>query len=104
MRRPGDAAVRRLTFDVRPFRDVLEARGGWNTLAQLARDPSDRVTAGPTRLDGVRVIGVDEHRWAHTRHADGDGYVTVIVDLTDVVAGHGPARLLDLVPVAPPQR
>jgi len=52
VRRPGDAAVRRLTFDVRPFRDVLEARGGWNTLAQLVRDPSDRVinTARPGRV------------------------------------------------------
>lgn len=41
--RPGDAAVRGLTFDIRPYRDVLEARGGWNSLAQLVRDPSDRV-------------------------------------------------------------
>ena len=54
-------------------------------------------TAGPARLDGVRVIGVDEHRWAHTRHAAGDGYVTVIVDLTGVVEQTGRARLLDLV-------
>jgi transposase len=45
----------------------------------------------------VRVIGVDEHRWAHTRHAAGDGYVTVIVDLTAVVDGSGRARLLGLV-------
>lgn len=41
---PGDAVVRRLTFDVRGFRDVLESRGGWNLLAQLVRDPADRVT------------------------------------------------------------
>jgi transposase len=52
---------------------------------------------GPARLDGVRVIGVDEHRWAHTRHAAGEGFVTVIVDLTGVVEGSGRARLLDLV-------
>src|SRR4029079_1982834 len=38
---------------------------------------------GPARLDGVRVIGVDEHRWAHTRHAAGEGFVPVIVDPTD---------------------
>lgn len=43
------------------------------------------------------MIGVDEHRWAHTRRAAGDGYVTVIVDLTPVFDGTGPARLLDLV-------
>ena len=46
----------------------------------------------------MRVIGVDEHRWSHTRRAAGDGYVTVIVDLTPVLAGTGRARLLDLVP------
>lgn len=54
-----------------------------------------------TRLDGVRVIGVDEHRWAHTRHAAGENYVTVIVDLTPrarelgprPVARPGPRRL-----------
>ena len=54
------------------------------------------VAAGTDRLDGVRVIGVDEHRWSHTRHSD--GFVTVIIDLTPVLAGTGPARLLDLVP------
>ncbi len=40
----SDVVVRRVTLDVRPFRDVLEARGGWNLLAQLVRDPADRVT------------------------------------------------------------
>jgi transposase len=44
------------------------------------------------------VIGVDEHRWAHVRSAQADGFVTVITDLTDVLTGQGPARLLDLVP------
>jgi transposase len=49
----------------------------------------------PRRLDGVQVIGVDEHAWRHTRR--GDKYVTVIIDLTPVRAGTGPARLLDMV-------
>jgi transposase len=56
------------------------------------------LSAGPARLDGVRVIGVDEHKWSHVLGADADGFVTVITDLTSVVAGHGPARLLDMVP------
>ena len=34
----------------------------------------------PTRLEGVRVVGVDEHVWRHTRV--GDKYVTVVIDLT----------------------
>ena len=36
----------------------------------------------PHRFDRVRVIGVDEHCWRHTRR--GDKYVTVIIDLTSI--------------------
>ncbi|SDN99705.1 Transposase [Klenkia soli] len=49
----------------------------------------------PSRFDGVTTLGVDEHVWRHTRR--GDKYVTVIIDLTAVRAGTGPARLLDTV-------
>src|SRR5947207_959674 len=49
----------------------------------------------PGRFDGVAVVGVDAHAWRHTRR--GDKYVTVIIDLTAVRAGTGPARLLDMV-------
>jgi hypothetical protein len=49
----------------------------------------------PARFDGVRVIGVDEHVWRHTRK--GDKYVTVIIDLTPIRDGMGPSRLLDMV-------
>ena len=71
----------------------------WDTVNSIAVEATRMLlVADTTRLDGVRVIGVDEHRWAHTRGADGEGYVTVIVDLTPVVAGTGRARLLDLVP------
>lgn len=43
----------------------------------------------------MRAIGVDEHVWRHTRR--GDKYVTVIIDLTPIREGTGPARLLDMV-------
>ncbi len=49
----------------------------------------------PARFDGVRVLGVDEHVWRRTRR--GDKYVTVIIDLTPIRDGTGPARLLDMV-------
>ena len=49
----------------------------------------------PGRFDDVAVIGVDEHCWRHTRR--GDKYVTVIIDLTPIRDGTGPARLLDMV-------
>ena len=48
----------------------------------------------PGRLHGVRVLGVDEHCWRHTRR--GDKFVTVIIDLTPVRDGTGAARLLDM--------
>ena len=65
----------------------------WDTINTIAVEATTELlaTAGPARLDGVRVIGVDEHRWAHTRHAAEDGYVTVIVDLTAVVEQIGPS-------------
>jgi hypothetical protein len=47
------------------------------------------------RFDGVKVIGVDEHVGRHTRK--GEKYVTVIIDLTGIRDGTGPARLLDMV-------
>ena len=56
------------------------------------------VATDTTRLDGVRVIGVDEHRCSHARRPGEDGYVTVIIDVTTVLKGTGRARLLDLVP------
>jgi transposase len=65
----------------------------WNTAndAVLA-EGQRRLIADPARLDGVRVVGVDEHVWRHTRR--GDKYVTVIIDLTPVRDGTGPSRLL----------
>ena len=46
------------------------------------------------RRDTGTVRG-DEHVWRHTRR--GDKYVTVIIDLTGIRDGTGPARLLDMV-------
>ena len=68
----------------------------WDTANDAVLAEGRRVLiADPDRLDGVAVIGVDEHAWRHTRK--GDKYVTVIIDLTAVRAGTGPARLLNMV-------
>jgi transposase len=68
----------------------------WNTANDAVLAEGKRVlTDDPGRLDGVRVIGVDEHVWRHTRR--GDKYVTVIIDLAPIRDGTGPARLLDMV-------
>ncbi|MGE3845164.1 MAG: ISL3 family transposase, partial [Vicinamibacterales bacterium] len=68
----------------------------WNTANAAVLAEGRRVLIDdPHRFDGVKVLGVDEHAWQHTRR--GDKYVTVIIDLTPVREGTGPARLLDMV-------
>jgi hypothetical protein len=53
----------------------------WDTANNAVLDEGRRVLiSDPHRLDGVRVVGVDEHAWRHTRR--GYKYVTVIIDLT----------------------
>lgn len=79
--------VRRLTVDVRGLRDVLESRGGWNLLAALVREPSDRVTNAVFRAtmarpapDGTGPVGAVLE--------DGDVDVEVcVVGEGDTVAG-----------------
>ena len=68
----------------------------WNTANDAVLAEGKRVLiSDPGRFDGVQVIGVDEHVWRHTRR--GDRFVTVVIDLTAVRQGSGPARLLDMV-------
>jgi transposase len=68
----------------------------WDTANDAVLGEGQRVLiADPARFEGVQVIGVDEHVWRHTRY--GDKYVTVVIDLTPVRDGTGPARLLDMV-------
>lgn len=76
---------------------VAEGLGvAWNTANDAVLAEGKRVLIEDEhRLDGVAVVGVDEHVWRHTRR--GDKYVTVIIDLTPVRDRTGPARLLDMV-------
>ena len=68
----------------------------WNTANDAVLAEGRRVLINdPARFDGVTTIGVDEHVWRHTRR--GDKYVTVVIDLTGIREGTGPARLLDMV-------
>jgi len=69
---------------------------GWHTANSAVLAEGRRVLiSDPARLQNVAVIGVDEHAWRHTRF--GEKYVTVVIDLTPVRHGTGPARLLDMV-------
>lgn len=76
---------------------VAEGLGvAWDTANNAVLAEGKRLLINdPTRFEGVKVIGVDGHVWRHTRR--GDKYVTVIIDLTPVRDGAGPARLLDMV-------
>jgi transposase len=76
---------------------VAEGLGvAWNTANDAVLAEGKRVLIDDDkRFDGVKVLGVDEHVWRHTRR--GDKYVTVVIDLTPVRDGAGPARLLDMV-------
>ena len=96
-RRCARYILRRLMLDRMTIAAVARELGlSWDTVNTIAMDATQMIVAADTtRLDGVRVIGVDEHRWSHTRHTD--GFVTVIIDLTPVLDGTGRARLLDLV-------
>jgi transposase len=75
---------------------VAEGLGvAWNTANDAVLAEGQRVLIDDAgRFDGVTTVGVDEHVWRHTRR--GDKYVTVIIDLTPIRHGTGPARLLDM--------
>lgn len=68
----------------------------WNTANDAVLAEGRRLLIDhPTRLNGVSVVGVDEHVWRHTRRSD--RYVTVVIDLTPVSTATGPSRLLAMV-------
>ena len=77
---------------------ISQALGvSWNTANTAVLAEGERsLINDPTRCEGVRVIGVDEHVWRHTPY--GDKYVTVILDLTPIRDRSGPSRLLDMIP------
>jgi transposase len=98
---PRSATTRRCArYVLRRLISAIAAELGvsWHTVSSIAmRATADLMaTAGPNRLAGVRVIGVDEHRWA-PRRVGAAGFVTLIIDLTPTHDQSGPARLLDLV-------
>lgn len=98
-RRCARYVLRRLMIDRTTVSAIAAELGlSWHTVSSIAmRTVTELIaTAGPDRLTGVRVIGVDEHRWA-PRRLGAAGFVTLIIDLTPTHDRTGPARLLDLV-------
>jgi transposase len=93
--------LQRLAVDRMSVSATAKALGvGWELVNQIAGDACRQlVYDNPSHLDGVRILGVDEHVWKHIRKpGDPSNLVTILVDLTPLVDGHGPARLLDIRP------
>ena len=90
-------ALRALVVDHLTVSRVAAGLGvSWHTAnAAVLAEGKRRLIDDPARFDGIRVIGIDEHVWRHTRR--GDKFVTVIIDLTPIREGMGPSRLLDMV-------
>ena len=99
-RRTAGWILGRLACDKMPVSAVATALGlSWDVVNSLALSTvRQMVYDQPGHLDRVRVLGVDEHKWKHVRGQGDPSFVTVIVDLTPVIDGTGPARLLDMVP------
>jgi transposase len=98
-RRCARYVLRRLMIDRTTISAIAAELGlSWHTVSTIAmRTVATLIdAAGTDRLAGVRVIGVDEHRWAPRRRGTA-GFVTLIIDLTPVHDHRGPARLLDMV-------
>lgn len=80
---------------------VVKALGvGWDVVNSLAHSAVKHLVHGQfghLDVDGVRILGVDEHKWKHVRGRGDPSFVTVVVDLTPVIDGTGPARFLDMV-------
>ena len=70
----------------------------WTTVNQIALAAARRLVYTSGHLGGVRHPGVDEHKWKHVRGQGDSSWVTVLIDLTPVIDGTGPARLLDMIP------
>lgn len=70
----------------------------WHTLWDAVEVEAARRVTDPARLDGVTVLGVDEHIWRPSKTGDAARAVTGMVDLTRDEHGCLHARLLDVVP------
>lgn len=93
--------LQRLAIDRMSVAATAKALGvGWELVNQVAVDACRQlVYDNPSHLDGVRILGVDEHVRKHTRKpGQPSNLVTILVDLTPLADGRGPARLLDIRP------
>ena len=93
-RRSTRRILQRLAIDRTSVSAVAEALGlGWDLVNELAISKiRTMVYDRPGHFDRVRVLAMGEHKWKHVRGDGSHSFVTVLVDLTPVVDGTGPAR------------
>ena len=85
--------LQRLAIDRMSVSATAKALGiGWDLVNQVALDACRQlVYDDPHHLDGVRILGVDEHVWKHTRKpGQPSNLVTILVDLTPWSTAVGP--------------
>ena len=92
--------LQRLAIDKMSISAIAKSlKVSWDTVNTAAAELTrELVFNTPGHLDGVRYLGIDEHKWKHRRGQGDPDFVTVLVDLTPVIDGIGPARLLDMLP------
>ena len=77
---------------------------GWRTVWESILPLLEAADQNASRVDGVAILGVDEHVWHHVSikpvedGGRGPKELTGMVDLTRDANGHTRARLVDLVP------
>lgn len=97
-RRTGRWILQRIAIDKMSVAAVAAQLGiDWATVNTVAVESARALVYDGGHLAGVRHLGVDEHKWKHVRGQGDSGWVTVLIDLTPVVEGTGPARLLDMI-------
>ncbi|MCF8609292.1 ISL3 family transposase [Gordonia sp. HY285] len=90
--------LRRIVIDKMSVAAVAANLGiAWKSVNQIAVDAARGLAYDGGHLDGVRHLGVDEHKWKHVRGQGDSSWVTVLIDLTPVIDCTGPARLLDMI-------
>lgn len=95
-----DWAVQQLRREHATINGLARQLGtAWHTVWTPVKAALQALADDPSRFDGVRTLGVDEHIWHHvSRRKRGPKELTGMVDLTRDTDGHMQARLLDLVP------
>ena len=93
-------AVQQLRLEHATINGLARQLGtAWHTVWTPVKAVLQELADDPTRFDGVRTLGVDEHIWHHvSRRKRGPKELTGMVDLTRDHQGKVQARLLDIVP------